>query len=320
MAFVSSTFDFLGETMLSVLVFGSVAIFTVILAGVVQTARADRRRLALTEKRFAPRVRGRGRGRSAEGPVLETRSDAVGQYYRALHAWKGDDIKSRLVKAGYFREEDVATFRRIRYGLTVGAVCAVVLLALILGVGSLSKIALVALPVGGLGYLIPTFALDRIVKKKMAAMEGMFPDFIDMLVVCVEAGLTLEAAVMRIANEMKQTAPLFAIHLQIVMLEIRAGKPTRQALNTFAERTAIPEAQSLVSFVRQSEELGVSVSSALRVYAQEMRQRRALSAEEQANALPTKMLLPIAAFLFPTTLVIVLAPVIFQLVRFFDAM
>jgi tight adherence protein C len=147
-----------------------------------------------------------------------------------------------------------------------------------------------------------------------------FPDMMDLLVVCVDAGLSLEAAIDRIGSEIAGSSRVMALNLALTSSEIRAGRSTIEALQHFADRVGIEEATSLVTLLRQSAELGASISQALKVYSEEMRDRRMSRAEERAHALPAKLVLPLALFIFPVILVIALYPVLIRIMAAFATM
>ena len=132
--------------------------------------------------------------------------------------------------------------------------------------------------------------------------------------------MSVEAAIDRVAHEFLHTKPNFGQHLSIISLEVRAGRPMHEALNNFATRIQLDEARTLSVLFRQSMELGSSVIKTLRVFSKEMRQTRIIKAEEKANALPVKMLFPMAGFLFPVNLIIVLVPILMQIMKLFSTM
>ena len=136
----------------------------------------------------------------------------------------------------------------------------------------------------------------------------------DMLIVCLDAGMSIKAAANRVTREFVDKQQDFGLHLSIMMLEVRGGRRLRDALANLATRLRIDEARALSVLFRQSEELGTSVTQTLRVYSKEMRDLRIVRAEEKANALPIKMLLPLGAFLFPVSLIIVLVPIVIRVV------
>jgi tight adherence protein C len=136
-----------------------------------------------------------------------------------------------------------------------------------------------------------------------------FPDFMDLMVVCAEAGLSMEASIDRIARELVEGYPSLAENLYIASLEIRAGKPFSEALERMGERVGLEEATMLATLLAQSAELGTSLSQSLRVYSDEMRNKRMSKAEEKAYALPAKLVIPLTLFVFPVLIVTLMLPV-----------
>src|SRR3990167_1017084 len=159
--------------------------------------------------------------------------------------------------------------------------------------------------------------LDHLVASNQRQFKHLFPDFLDLLIVCVDTGLSLEAAIERVAAEFNKNNSVFGQYLSIINLEVRAGRPIHAALQNFAARTNIDEAKELATLFRQSQELGSSIIASLRAYSRQMRQMRMIRAEEKANELPIKMLLPLAGFLFPVNLIIVLVPVMIRIMGMF---
>ena len=142
-----------------------------------------------------------------------------------------------------------------------------------------------------------------------------FPDALDLLVVCVEAGLSLDAAISRVGQEIGHAHPAIAENFAMMALELRAGGSRADALRNMSERMGIDEVRSMVTLLLQSEELGTSVADALRLYAEDMRTMRMLRAETKAHALPVKLSLPLGFFVFPTMLIVILLPVIIRIYR-----
>ena len=136
---------------------------------------------------------------------------------------------------------------------------------------------------------------------------------LDLLVVCVDAGLSLEAGFDRLSKEMVKTHRSLGMNLLVFGAEVRAGRASTEALGALAERLGLDEARSFVGMLRQSIELGTDVGNALRVFSDEMRDKRLLRAEERANQLPVKMVLPLGLFIFPVILMVVMVPVIIRL-------
>lgn len=159
-----------------------------------------------------------------------------------------------------------------------------------------------------LGLFAPGFYLRRrINKRKMQARDG-FPDMMDLLLACIEAGLGLDAALSNTAKELGKRFPVIQINLDLLNLELMAGRTRPEAFKHFAERLGLEEAGALNIMLKQSEEMGSSLGSALRTFSEEMRTKRMLRAEEKAMALPAKMTVPLILFIFPTILLMMFLP------------
>ncbi|WP_246805077.1 type II secretion system F family protein [Mesorhizobium mediterraneum] len=161
--------------------------------------------------------------------------------------------------------------------------------------------------------VIPSIALDRFENGQKQVYRRGFPDFMDMMITCADAGMSLEAAVERVSNELAGTHRWLGIQLAIMTLQLRAGKPLREALRELSDRIGLEEARALAVLFRQSEELGTSLTEALRIYSDEMRGQRILRAEERANALPVKMMIPLGLCIFPVVMMVVMLPVILRM-------
>ncbi|KCZ93961.1 type II secretion system F family protein [Hyphomonas johnsonii] len=160
----------------------------------------------------------------------------------------------------------------------------------------------------GLGA--PAFFLDRRINGRRQECSGGFPDMMDLLVACVEAGLSLDASVQRVGEELELRHPIIAGHMRTLSLELRAGRARKTAWRGFADRLGIEEAGSLATMLRQAEEMGTSLGQTLRVFSADMRQRRILYAEEKAMALPAKLTLPLIFFVFPVLLGVLVMPTV----------
>jgi tight adherence protein C len=160
-----------------------------------------------------------------------------------------------------------------------------------------------------LGYMLPktivSLGRDRLFEEHR---QG-FPDFLDLLVICVEAGIGIDSAIDRVGRDLSRSYPSLSRNLRFMSLELRAGRSTREALENLSGRLGIEEARSFATLIQQSEELGSSLVQSLRVYSDEMRAKRLSRAEEKAHSLPVKLVLPLALFIFPVILGITLMPV-----------
>jgi tight adherence protein C len=227
-------------------------------------------------------------------------------------------LRLNLVRAGYFRKDAINfyVFWRLAAVVLMPA-AAYFLLSIFAPHAQFTTTLIVILIAMGLGVIGP----DAFVARKQRLLSGeyriVFPDFLDLLTVCVDAGLSLEGSLGRITPEIGRRNHHFGVNLAIMGAEMRAGRTFVEALGTLAERLMIPEARSLVAVLRQSAELGSDVAEALRVFSDEMRTKRMLRAEEQANKLTVKMLLPLALFIFPVVLMVIVLPIGLKIMQLF---
>jgi tight adherence protein C len=225
-----------------------------------------------------------------------------------------EEIRRTLIRAGYFSSEAVWKYFAIR-----------ALIMIVLPVVAFLYSA-VALPDGGLfvqlaaagttfllAWMLPSAYVSRRQNRMQEEYRTTFPDMMDWFIVCVNSGLSLEATIDRIATEVTDLSPALGLNLALVTAEVRAGRSTIDALQGFADRVGIEEAASFVTLLRQSLELGTSISQTLRVYGDEMRDKRMSRAEERAAKLPVKLVVPLATCIFPVILVVVLMPVVVRM-------
>jgi tight adherence protein C len=168
-----------------------------------------------------------------------------------------------------------------------------------------------------LGWVAPTFYVRARLKARQKQVQLALPDMLDMMVVCVEAGLGLNQAIVRVADEIDHVSPVMSEQLAIVNLEMRAGTPREEALKNFAERTGLVDIRSLVSMLIQTDRFGTSVADALRVHADTMRTKRRQRAEEAAAKTTIKLVFPLVLFVFPAMFVVVLGPSVIAIFRMF---
>ena len=225
-------------------------------------------------------------------------------------------LRRRLVCAGYYRPSAIAFYYAARLGL---AVLFVVLFAFAAPIIS-TRIPDQIVPVLGIAgaamaFYFPDLWIAMRTRSLQTQYREGFPDALDLLVVCVEAGLSLDAAINRVGQEIGHAHPALSENFAIMALELRAGGTRADALRNLAERMGIDEVRSMVTLLLQSEELGTSVADALRLYADDMRTMRMLRAETKAHALPVKLALPLGFFVFPTMLIVILLPVMIRIYR-----
>lgn len=243
--------------------------------------------------------------------MLGTGNEQIRYYLDVVQNDSINSLRMRLVRAGFFTKRALVNFHIIR---TVAAAVTFLLFQTVLSVSlpqfSAAALAIFAVAAAGVIFVLASAILEHMGKRRSREFRKLFPDFMDLLLVCADAGLSINASIDRVTREFLLTTPDFGIQLSIINLEIRAGRPLHEALKNFSKRIGVEEANTLAVLFRQSEELGASVSKTLRVFAREMRQMRLVRAEEKANALPVKMLFPVAFFMFPVNLIIVLVPIL----------
>ncbi len=224
-------------------------------------------------------------------------------------------IQQKLIRAGYMHPDAVPVFYAVR---AISLIIPLVALSVVYGIVRPAQLGgdtiWLAGPVAiGTGLLAPGLYLDRRVAIRAKACFKGLPDMMDLLVACVEAGLSLDAAVLRVSDELGQRHPHLARHIRTVGLEMRAGKARKAAWRTFADRVGVEDAQALATMLRQAEEMGTSLGETLRVLSKDMRARRMLKAEEQAMALSAKLTLPLILFVFPVLLGVLILPAVLRL-------
>jgi tight adherence protein C len=207
----------------------------------------------------------------------------------------------------------VGFFFLARTGLAVGLGLAVFFLGPALFSLDGSKFWMLVGAAGVIGYVAPSFYIDRRIKAHKAEHQSGFPDFMDLLVVCADSGLSMEAALSRVGGELTESYPSLCSNIHMANLEIRAGRTLTEALEHLADRLGLDEARSFATLIQQSAELGSSITEALRVYSDDMRHKRLSRAEEKAYALPAKLSVPMMVCIFPVIFVVILLPVIVRL-------
>jgi tight adherence protein C len=223
-------------------------------------------------------------------------------------------LRLSLVQAGYFRRDAVSFYVLWRLATLVLLPVAGYLLFELAIPNARVGPKLIAITVAvGLGIIAPDAFISRRRRQLAAEYRTVFPDVLDLLVVCVDAGLGLEGALDRITGEIAKRSRNFGINLAVMGAEMRAGRSFVDALGSMADRLIIPEARSLSALLRQSRELGTDIGEALRVFSDEMRDKRLLRAEEQANKLAVKMTIPLALFIFPVVLMVIMLPIAVRL-------
>ncbi len=296
--------------MLSVLVFLGTGTFAFALMIGARTRQAVRRRAA---------------GVGLDADVADRRSsqysslarkivDYTTKHYASLDGKDVKVLRTRLIQAGIYDPHAPAYFFIARIGIAAGLALILFLVLPLLNNFGTSPFWLFIAAGGVCGYLAPTFYLDRRIATRRVEHQAGFPDFMDLLVVCSDAGLAMEAALDRVRRELSDAYPSLAANIHITNLEIRAGRTLAEALEHFGDRLGLEEARAFAALIQQSDELGSSISKALRVYSDDMRHKRMSRAEEKAYSLPAKLAVPMMVCIFPVVFVVILTPVIVRLV------
>ncbi len=260
------------------------------------------------------------------GQIARRRRQAQRERYEALirdlgswvveHRTDGGETQNRLVQAGFRSARGEPIFWGLRIVLT-GVLPAIFFFSAALLDYSLPMCGVAAAFGAGAGWILPSFALDHRIRERQREVRRVLPDALDLLVVCVEAGMGLNQGVTRVADEIRHVSPLMAEELALVNLEIRAGAPRDEALRNLAARTGVEDISSIVSMLIQSDRFGTSIGQALRTSSDTQRVRRAQEAEEVAAKMPVKMLFPLATCVFPAILLVILGPAILAIIKAF---
>lgn len=220
-------------------------------------------------------------------------------------------LRLRLIQAGYMDPRAVGMFFLIRFAALAAAALAAFVLSQIFGAadGGNSRLIFIGIA-GAMGYFAPSLVLSRMIKTRMIEYRNGFPDFMDLMIVCSDAGMSMEAGIERVSKELQITHPALSQNLRLVCIELRAGRSLDGALKSLADRLSLDEVRSFATLLQQSKELGTSLAGALRVFSDEMRHKRMSLAEEKAHALPAKMSIPVTVCILPVVLMIAIIPII----------
>jgi tight adherence protein C len=296
-----------GALIMAVLVFAAAAIPAFGVMGLVRTRSDVKRRAAGVSTAVA--ANGPRSLRYASIQAAQWLVEYANRHFSGEAKDKGHVLRLQLIQAGFLDARAGAFYFLAR---TVAAV----VLALV--AAPLVPMVLPTWPnafwpgvwlAGCLGYLIPKVYLDRRIAKRRQEHRAGFPDFMDLLVVCANAGLSMEAALDRVGRELGDSYPSLSSNIYMMTLELRAGRTIGEALDHLAERLGLEEARAFATLLQQSEELGSSLTDTLRVYSDDMRHKRMSLAEEKAYSLPAKLSVPLILCIFPVIIIVIMLPV-----------
>ncbi len=227
------------------------------------------------------------------------------------------ELKQKLAMAGWRRQSAAVTFVFSRLALAAG-LGLFTLLVVSLGENvTLSPIAQVAAIAAAVlvGFFLPNILVTNTIQKRQTEMTAHFPDTLDLLVICVEAGLSIEAAFVRVTEEIAESSPILAEEIGLTSAELAFLGDRSKAYANFAQRTGLPAAKSLSTALTQSERYGTPVSVALKVLSQENRDDRMSKAEKKAGALPAQLTVPMIVFFLPVLFLVIIGPAIIQMMK-----
>jgi tight adherence protein C len=219
------------------------------------------------------------------------------------------DLKRRLIQGGYRTTSAPVTFTFVRLALPIGLGVLAFFYSLSLFPDWTTQTKLLCALVGvALGYLLPTIFLTNAVQKRQKILTRALPDALDLMVICVESGMSIEAAFTKVSEEMAETAPLMAEEMGLTAAELAYLGDRRGAYENLAERTGLPTFRSLTTTLLQSEKYGTPIATGLRVIAQENRDARLNAAEKKAAALPAQLTVPMIIFFLPVLFIVIAGP------------
>jgi tight adherence protein C len=232
-------------------------------------------------------------------------------------AAEAQKLQKKLMQAGYRSRSAPFTFRAIQFATMIGLPAVVALLCALTARPLKSAVVGILLAFIA-GFAIPRFALSRLISKRQLRLRWGLADALDLMVVSVEAGLGLNAALVRVGEELREVHRDISEEFELTNLEIRVGRERDEALRNLAERTGVDDLRSLVAMLIQADRFGTSIARAVRVYADSLRTKRRQRAEQAAQKAAVKLLLPLALFLFPTLFIIILGPAFLNILDTFS--
>jgi tight adherence protein C len=257
---------------------------------------------------------GRGDAGKARALRRNEKNDKLERFAQFLEPNKEDELsasKLRLLRAGYSAKNSVRMYHAVQFILAMIFLALGVIFALLQSATAevtMIDILLYTLLPAVVGYYLPIYWVNKRLKKRQTEIIEGFPDALDLMLVCVEAGQSLDQSLIRVGKESRAGYPALADEFDMVTQEVKAGKERVQVLKDMAERVGVPDVASFVTTLVQSAAFGTSVADALRVYSADMRDKRIMRAEEKANMLPTKLTLGTMMFTVPPLLIILIGP------------
>lgn len=310
---INSTFRDNASMALALLIFLAVGTLSFSVMAFARVRGAVKRRTALIADEHERAANPKRSLRYSSLKAVRQLIEYTGKHYDSTNDENLKVLRRRLIQAGIYDQRGVAFFFLGRAALAVGLVVVVFLIRPWLGSHGQTLFWLMVIVAGIVGYVGPSIYIDKRISARKIEHRVGFPDFMDLLVVCADAGLSMEASLERVGRELGDSYPSLAANIHMTNLECRAGRPLKDALEHFAERLALEEARAFATLINQSIDLGSSITDALRVYSDDMRHKRLSLAEEKAYALPAKLTVPMMLCIFPVLFVVILLPAFVRL-------
>lgn len=296
-------------------VFVMVVLFVIGISTFLESRVAVRRRIAEAVTGVTPTSAGSLRA-DRTSSTWSGLIDAIERQGLSLSDTNNDKLRTKLIAAGYLSSDAPRWFTLIRLVLTLGLPAIFVLLNLTSdSPPTILKMYLIGGFLAVMGLYLPNLWISARASRREQQVINGFPDALDLMLVCVEAGLGMEAALDRVGREMALSHPLVSELLGTVVLELRAGRSREEALRRMGERTGVDEIKSFSTLMIQSDKLGSSIATTLRIYASEMREKRRLRAEEKAHRLPVLLSIPLVACMLPVMIGVLMLPAAIRVIR-----
>ena len=303
-----------GSTMMvSAFVFLSAAALAFGVMAVVQVRLAVRRRAAEIGTGASQAGDDSRSLRHASKVATQRLLEYTSKHYSGENAGDVKELRRRLIQGGYLDARAPALFFLARAVAAIALAVVAFLAAPYVMRDDSGAFWPMVLGGGILGYFAPNIYLSRIIAVRQVEHRAGFPDFMDLLVVCADAGLSMEAALDRVGRELADSYRSLSANIHMATLEMRAGRTLSETLDHLADRLGLEEARSFATLLQQSEKLGSSLTEALRVYSDDMRHKRMSRAEEKAYSLPAKLSVPLTLCVFPVVIIVILLPVYVRL-------
>ena len=299
--------------MVSAFVFLSAAALAFGLMAVIQVRLAVKRRAAEIGTGASQAGDDSRSLRHASKVATQRLIDYTSRHYSGENAGDVKELRRRLIQAGYLDARAPALFFLARAVAAIALAVVAFLAAPYVMRADSGAFWPMVLGGGILGYFAPNIYLGRIISVRQVEHRAGFPDFMDLLVVCADAGLSMEAALDRVGRELADSYRSLSANIHMATLEMRAGRTLSETLDHLADRLGLEEARSFATLLQQSEKLGSSLTEALRVYSDDMRHKRMSRAEEKAYSLPAKLSVPLTLCVFPVVIIVILLPVYVRL-------